>query len=94
MQRCAGADDVLGKLREAFPAGLATSRPEFEKSLAAVEQPSFASMGNSMMRADLDENQPVEVKMANLASAHASIKVRMQLTTSWACSSSYPCVSS
>ncbi|KAK9839470.1 hypothetical protein WJX81_003999 [Elliptochloris bilobata] len=80
-KRASGADDVMGKMREAFPEGLAASRSEYERELAAVEQPDLASLGDSVLRADLRSGGAVEVKQATLCSAHPSVKAlhaRMQ----------------
>ena len=66
------------RLREAFPAGLATSRADFERQLAALPQPDLASLGDYVMRTDLKGGGAVEVKQATLCSAHPSIKVRRQ----------------
>ena len=64
------------RLREAFPAGLATSRLDFERQLAALPQPDLASLGDYVMRTDLRGGGAVEVKQATLCSAHPSIKAR------------------
>ena len=66
------------RLREAFPAGLATSRADFERQLAALPQPDLASLGDYVMRTDLKHGGAVEVKQAMLCSAHPSIQVRRQ----------------
>ena len=71
------------RLREAFPAGLATSRADFERQLAALLQPDLTSLGDYVMRTDLKGGGAVEVKQAILCSTHPSIKVRKQGLPLW-----------
>lgn len=84
------------RLREAFPAGLATSRADFERQLAALPQPDLASLGNYVMRTDLKggDGGAVEVKQATLCSAHPSIKVRKTRLVAWQGRPSNTCMKS
>ena len=75
-----GATDVQKAFSAIFPEGLETSKAEFLAKLSAVEKPSLESMGQVLDLTDFPDGTTMAVYHVNLASAHASIKVRFPCT--------------
>ena len=75
-----GSTDIQRPFSENFPEGLESSKADFLAKLLAVEKPSIESMGPVLNLTDYPDGSTMAVYHVNLASAHASIKVRSLLT--------------
>lgn len=67
------ADDVLGKLRDAFPAGMTEDPAEFLGRLKEQAAPPAAAYGELML--PQTGGSSIEVRQAKLASASGVLKV-------------------
>ena len=76
-ERQDGADDILEILRKSFPAGLATSRSEYQASLkAAPDNIDLGSLGEPVIERQLDADATLRVYQVELRKAQQAVKVR------------------
>ena len=73
------ATDIQKAFSESFAEGLESSKAEFLAKLREVEQPSLESLGPVLNLTDHPDGSTMAVYHVNLASAHASIRVRVSL---------------
>ena len=71
-----GATDIQKALSEHFAEGLESIKAEFLAKLREVERPSLESLGPVLNLTDHPDGSTMAVYHVNLASAHASIRVR------------------
>ena len=82
-ERQDGADDILKILQNGFPAGLATSRTEYQSNLIAATPLNIKSLGEAVSMRWLDSHSTLSVYRVDLSTADKTVKVWGTLAASW-----------